>query len=323
MSFFQFFLSSPLIRSLLGGIGLVYLYIVSWETMEGYASIGDELSIIPHSFELSQKVIFSLSLLICILIFSLVRSINQLHRFSEKPTHIVALFFFFVLSAFPETLSHLFNNFGTLFAMLSLIAMLKIYNQPSVKGLIFLSSLLTSIASLFFFPAALLLIILFISIGVFRPFEPKNIAMAFIAFLLPYFYLFGIAYMVDFKISLPFDALLPKTQQLEFSFYDNAMNTFPLIGYALIVLIAITKSFMQKQLLIVRQRNQLSILLYTCFIFIIFSLFSGIEKSILYLLAGSSIFILLFYNNLKSKWLIEGLILILFGISVGNHFFSP
>ena len=318
---FRFILLSPISRYLIYLFGLAYLVLITWNN-QNETDLSHTLSVIPITTELLGRFLPITSILVCVTIMVLISKINSLHRFSEKSTFIIGLFFFFVFSSYPEAVFNLNNVLSTLFIILSLMIMLNIYNQPSVKGLVFLSSLLISFASILFFPACLFLAILYITIGIFRPFDLRNIIMVMIAFLIPYLYLFGIGYLFDFNVSIPFITALEvfeSTGLNHSSVWGSAI--IPLIGNTVILIYAILKSFSLKQFLVVRQRNQLSIILYSFLLAILFLILYGIENSIALLMATGSLFVLLLYNSVKYKWLIDVLFLVLFSISIVIQFF--
>ena len=315
---FSFLSSSRILTGISSLLGILYLLFLT--SNNNLPPLDNTLSLIPFSFETPAIIPVSISIFIIIGIFFLVQRINHLHRFSEKSPFVLMFLFLCFISGFWQILMYPNGLIVALLSILAFLPMLNIYNQPSVGSLIFLSSILISLASILFLPSCLLLVTLFISIGIFRPFDLKNIIMVLVAYSLPFFYFFGIAYIFDFHVSLPLENIFHPSEKLNNSYLDDWTRSIPVIGYALIMLLAFFSYFFSKQQLIVRQRNQLNVLFYANLIFTFFTLFYGVEYGFVSLLSSSSFFILLLYNNSKNKWLIESSLTVLFLVSIAHHF---
>ncbi|MCC6691451.1 MAG: hypothetical protein IT235_07955 [Bacteroidia bacterium] len=79
--------------------------------------------------------------------------------------------------------------FANIFILLTLNHVLNMYRLPSAQPQSFNAGFMVAVASLFYFPAAFLLLFVFISIIILRPFFWREWVIVILGFLLPYIYI--------------------------------------------------------------------------------------------------------------------------------------
>ncbi len=228
--------------------------------------------------------------------------LNNQFKFADKFGAKGGVFFFALVLCFPFSLLHLPSLIASIFCFISLRLLLNVYNQKSVLSLLFWSSFLVGIASIFFYPAAVFLVLVFITMAIFRPFEIRNIFISLIGFALPFFYLYSISYLMDISI-VQTDFQNLKLKSLEFnelSFYSSG-SILLFISTGLLSLSVV----INRRKKVVRQQNQLMVL----FLFLLFSsaliLFVPFDLLLLLLSPPMVLFFLIFSQKVARKWLLN------------------
>ena len=227
---------------------------------------------------------------------------NTSHRFIEGKSFPIAIFLIVALSSFPEILLQPEMLFASFLGLVIIYLLLNIYNQNSITGIIIQAAFICSIATLFYAPSVIFLIIILIGVTIFRPFNIRNSLLICLGFILLYIYLFGLSYIFNLKLILPLDV------KLDFSRTSEILLNSPKIGVGfvfLIITIAISSVFAKRQKLVVRQRNQLSLLFVAILLYSLVGFIFNFTGSFLFIFSLSGIFFLFFYTNLNKKWLIE------------------
>jgi hypothetical protein len=127
----------------------------------------------------------TLSLTVCLLFM-----INRKHLFVAGQEQRMLLLFVLIYSAMPGSQQFSGSQVAALFVLLS---MYYLFNSIQVKKAIsslFLAAFFTSMASLFYLPAAIVLITIFIGILISKPFEWRDWMAYLTGVATPYFYLF-------------------------------------------------------------------------------------------------------------------------------------
>ena len=322
MSLFSKFSAIPLVSSFLFIVGTTSLIWMGWNLPKESIEFSHPYFLFPFKSEMSKIWLFISSLLIVWITLVVNLKLNQKHKFSEKPAFIAGYFYYLMLLAYPFTLFNIPTIISSLIILIAIRFLFEIYNQSSVKGLIFSASILVSLASLFFFPALCFLLIVFLTISIFRSFELKNFILAIVAALIPYIYLFGLAYLFEVSIQSPMSHLTElNIIDWKRNLGNHSLELFQTFGIAAMILLAYAKSFSLKQKLVVRQRHQLTILFYGNLLAIIFLFVLGIDYGLCFLIPLSGLFVYLFYQSLDKKWIFEIFFLLLFALSIFNHFF--
>ncbi|MBL4708104.1 MAG: hypothetical protein JKY48_06655 [Flavobacteriales bacterium] len=250
-----------------------------------------------------SKLVYLAGVVLCL---CLGVQINNEHKFVEGNKFLLLVFCFIGYPCFYFFEIQLSSVVGVLFSMLSLYFLLKIHNQNSVLGLIFMSTFFIGLASLFLYPTLIQLLTVLLSITFFRPFELRNYVMMFVGFSLPVFYFYSFSYLLGFEFYIPEFGIS------SFSFeHDLTVGLVPILFLIIISGIASAKLFSSRTKFIVRQRNQFLIIV--CFIMLQGFLWLLIPAAhvIITVLPLTGIFFLYLYKKATKKWLLDVFLLLL------------
>ncbi len=118
-------------------------------------------------------------------------------EFSGKPTYMPALLYIVFTSFSPALLQLHPGLIANIFVLLALHCILGTYRKPNVLATCFEAGFFIATASLFYFPAVVCILFIFIAISVLRTFSGREWVIAFLGFLLPYLYVFCYYFMVN------------------------------------------------------------------------------------------------------------------------------
>lgn len=110
------------------------------------------------------------------------------YEITGKSTYLPVFIYLIFTSFSPALLSLTPLSFAGIFVLLALNRVLAIYRNTSALSPCFDAGFLVAIASLFYFPAVVLLIFLLIAVLVLRPFSGRELLIVLLGFLLPYIY---------------------------------------------------------------------------------------------------------------------------------------
>ena len=225
---------------------------------------------------------------------------NQSQRFVEGNSLPFILFTSLGLSACMVTSITVVDTFAAFLSLISLLIILQIHNQKTVLGLLFVSSLILGIASIFFYPSVLLFLISIITIAFFRPFEMRNYAVIAVGISLITFYLLCFAFLFDVEVGLSNVEVSSINTMISF---NSAL--IPLILFSAFSLIGALTMFFNRSKFVVRQRNQL--LAISVYIVIQLVLFLTLGTAVFWICIVPilSIFISYYYKNSARKWLLD------------------
>lgn len=241
---------------------------------------------------------------------------SKLKLVERLGTKAVMLYLAFIL-CFPFSLLNLSSLLASLLCFISLGLLLNIYNQKSVLSLLFWSSFLLGVASILFYPAALFFILVFATMTIFRPFEIRNIFISIIGFLLPLFYLNSIFYLFE----IPIEYVNIRDKGLKFIVFNDLSiySTGRILLFTTVALLSISV-ILNRRKMVVRQQNQMLVL----FLYLLFSfalkLFISLELLVLLILPPIAFFILLFYQKLARKWILNIYLLLVFLLCLLEQF---
>ncbi|MFZ4862457.1 DUF6427 family protein [Sphingobacterium sp. Mn56C] len=243
--------------------------------------------------------------------FLLNKVINHFNFFT-KPNFLVALMFMTLVSLFLPFLilsPTLICNFITI---LMLGKLFNIYKQPDVKGLMFDLGMIVALGSFIYFPFMVMLILLWIALIIFRPFLWREWVTPLLGFSTIYF-LMGVVYFwfdrfEEFKaIFSPFANSLPTSLSVDVNDY---FVIIPIAIALLFFLITLREHYFRS---IVQIRKSFQLLFYmVALIFASFYLNEHITINHFLLCAPPlAIYLAYYFTYAKSKWLYEGLYLII------------
>jgi hypothetical protein len=249
--------------------------------------------------------------------------INQNEVLSKK-TFLPAIFYITFASIIPQfhTVSPIL--FAQLFLLIGIQRIIGSYRKDKALGAMFDFGLCFSIATLFYFPAFLFLLLLPIGLFLFRPFVWREWITGFAGILLPY--LFLIAYLFwNNSLSTFFkqEMFEPKTFRLDI--YDYTSSNLILIVIIIFLFVFSLYSFLNSGSRISQRSKKSTAFLVWMFLLSIASLFflNNSQLSSYNLLLGlipvSLIFSSYFAHSQKMLWL-ELIFIVLIGSMIMNTF---
>lgn len=212
-----------------------------------------------------------------------------------------------------------------LFVMLSLSKIAKTYRQDSALSNVFDASFLLSMASLFYFPVAILYPIVWVSLIVIRPFIWREWVVSFIGFVLPYVFTMTFYYWFNRVNFFVFDKLVFPAS---FNIYDmRGDSIWYVIICAFIVVVGVWGMFhsiFKSVFTTIFARNMSVIMVW--FLFLSTGIFFlSPQANIIYTICSfipftyylSSTFI-----DLRKKWLAESLLFLFVALAFCNLYLN-
>lgn len=252
----------------------------------------------------------------------LVAAINNHFNLLGYRSYLPALIFVLVTINFTQyQLLHpiLFAN------SLFLIAWIKIKKaQGKQKALVnyFDASLLIGLASLFYFNIIYLILILWVNTLISRPGSFKELSMALIGSLVIW-YLFFSFYFITY--STCYDILDLFSFDPSFSDFTSlsATSQIAALFFICIIILASLALFRYYSSLNINIRKNLKLFFYLFILGILIILLTNSSLELIYMIAVPvSLFLSLFFINLKSKFFGNILLIIVFLITIANLFFE-
>lgn len=119
------------------------------------------------------------------------------HHLYPKATYLPALTYILVTSLFPEWnyLSPMLISNWMLLAMLS--SMLQLYSAVDARKQIFNIGMFISLTALLVFPNIVFILLLWLALGILRPFKIAEWMVGFLGIITPFYFLTGILYLVN------------------------------------------------------------------------------------------------------------------------------
>lgn len=155
---------------------------------------------------------YFLSVISYLLIFSQALFIHRVavrQRMFPVPNYLPAMSFLLITSLFPA-----WNIFSSQMLantlMISFFSMIsRFHNSPSPRILLFNSGLVLALTSLFYFPAALFLLLVPAGLILTRPFVMQEWIAFLMGLLTPYYLLFAFLFIQNGSVNLPWQSLTP------------------------------------------------------------------------------------------------------------------
>ncbi len=229
-----------------------------------------------------------------------------------KNTHLPALLFIVITGMFPTFFTFNAAILVIFFQLWIFIRLFKLYKSNQANILTFDLGIIVSIASLFYFPAIAWILLVWIALLLFRPFNwrewASSIMGAITTYLFVAFYYFWFDRWDDFFILWQ-----PLKNYWQINIFPRNSDYLPLIPMVLILVVSFNKlrENFYKNVLQVRKAQQLLIfsIIITACSFYIKPTFS-INHFIL-LAAPIAVFLSYYFLVAKKHWISEGLILLM------------
>lgn len=232
------------------------------------------------------------------------------YKLVEEYRISMGAFFLFYFGICLQSLLSSMVIFAGLFLIFSIANFLKIYNQFQIRFLAFIASLLIALASFFYYPAVLVILLLWIGISIVRTFELKVLLISLIGFTLPFLYAYCMDYLglIQFEYASQFFELISlKGQRInDLSFRE--------IIFVFVIFLLVIQNFTLRSKMVVHQRNQMAFLILLALLAI--TIGAIYDKSAWYFaVIPGAVFAAKFYHSIDKKWIIESAMLILMGLN--------
>jgi hypothetical protein len=164
--------------------------------------------------------------------------LNSKYILIKYRTYLPALFFVLIISSFKPLQTFSSVLISTFFIIAALDQTFASYDKANPLDNQFKSSFFIGMASMCFLPAALLIILLYISSAQFRPFNVRGSLALLFGFLAPWFFLFFYYYLLKDNLSFILDTLVSFWNlKIEIAKIDISIQVF-FIYLALLVAIS-------------------------------------------------------------------------------------
>ena len=247
----------------------------------------------------------------------LLNRLNNRYFLLESRTYLPSLLFILICSIFPLQNLHpiIFSN---LFLLISIDKIFSTYRNEDRWSNYFDSGILISIASLFYIKYSYLLIIVWFSLFILRPFRGREWLLTVIGFILPYLfvvtYFFVFEENVNYKIHIYFNQL----------FNFNSTFQYNYIFYAYFIIMAFFTTLSSFRILATLRKQKVSVRRFFQVFFwlflisvILFAISGFSEPSFLSVSAISLSFLFSNYLlNVKSNFWKEIIFTLFFGVAV-------
>jgi hypothetical protein len=230
-----------------------------------------------------------------------------------RNSYLPGLMYVILMSLFSSFLPLNAPLLANYFLLMILDKLFGIHKSSRSIPLLFDTGMLVSLATLFYFPAILWLLMIWLTLMFFKPFVWREYLVGIIGFLIPYLFV-ALFYFWKDNLSGFLDMWAPLRNRLSLDLFRLNLNDFiPLLPATLILLLAVNKfrSTFYKNIIQVRKYHQLLILLtlISTVAYYIRPLF-GINHFIL-LGVPMAIFLSYYFLIAKKAWLSESLLLLL------------
>ena len=253
--------------------------------------------------------------------FSLNKVINH-YNLLGKPNFLTALMFMTLVSLFIPFLvlsPTLICNFITVWMLQRLF---NIYKHVDITSIMLDLGLLVGVGSLIYFPFIVMLLLIWASLIIYRPFNWREWVTPLLGLITIYFLLAVAYFWLDrmdeyYQIFIPFTYSIPT--RLNMDVYDYFVLTPVLVGLGGFIFILKDNFF--KSIVQVRKSFQL---LFVMLILITASFYLNLEKSVNHFLLSVpavSIYLAYFFTHAKIKWFYETLYIVIFLTIIYFQFF--
>jgi len=323
--FFKFFRSSYLSQYILLFIFGIILwsksFIIPTEITEAN-SIAPFYSIIPYCFD-NLKWLAAIIAFILLFFESLLLNKTLADNDIVPKTTLVPAFVYFVFMSWsPFTLTLHPVLIANLFLILVFSYLLRVYGQQDAFRLVFKAGFLSAIASFFYFPAIFIIVLIFISLIIFRILKWREWIISIIGLIVPYIYLTVYYFLFD-KLEIMFGnyvAFFEALSQFKFS-YDFFTNTIWIIIIILFIIsfIYIRLNIKEKNINI---RKKLITTIYFFLITLIIFITNSESINISITIIPISILISTFLSEIKRTFWFELIFILLMVLIILNNYFA-
>lgn len=271
-------------------------------------------------FGADSNISLALGILLVISGGFLLNRIIDTHKILPERNNLVAFFYILFSSIHP---SFLYANpvlFSNLFIIIALGQLFSVYNQKNVLREIFNASLLVGVASLFYFPAILMLFLIWATFIIIRPFEWRNYVISLFGPLVVSLWLGAYYFLTD---QLP----LLLTKYASFNNYFEQLNIsgFSYVVLSVLIIIALVAfSSLLKGLSknTVRVKNLLRVISIYFILTLLTILLTNQDyfSTYIFVLVSFAVYTANYFDYLKRNWIGNALIILLIILVLYNNY---
>lgn len=242
-----------------------------------------------------------------------------------KPTFLPALIYFIFSAFLPQFLIFhpvLFVNSILLFVFEKVLSL---YKNNAPLTIDFDTCFLLGLASLFYFPSVVFVLVFFIGLSILKPFSWRDWVVGMIGLLLPYFFVFVYYFLndnlnlfIDMVSSTPIDTNLEIKNMVSKGYQVSLLI---LSFFVIAALLQLRKNFYKND---IKTRNFQQVVVVFFFTALACSLLT--KENMLYkvgvLLIPFSILICHFLLTIKKNWIAESVLILLVATLAFNYFIS-
>lgn len=251
--------------------------------------------------------------------FQLNRVINY-YNFLGKPSFLTALMFMTLVSLFLPFLvlsPTLICNFLTIWMLSKLF---KIYKLSNIRGRMFDLGIIVALGSFIYLPFTVMLLLLWISLSIFRPFDWREWITPLLGFITVYF-LLGVVYYWNYRLDEFLQIFSPFTKPFSASIHVDYYDLIALapVVIAMLLFLAVLKDQYFKSVVHVRKSFKL---LFYMLILIVASFYfdAGITiNHFLLCVPPLSIYLAYYFTHAKNKWIYESVYWLMIAGIIGSQ----
>jgi hypothetical protein len=267
-----------------------------------------------------SNISLALGILLVIAEGFLLNRIIDTHKILPERNNLVAFFYILFSSIHP---SFLYANpvlFSNLFVIIALGQLLSIYNQKNVLREVFNASLLIAVASLFYFPAILMILLIWATFIIIRPLEWRNYVIS----------LFGPLLVAIWTVAYYFLTDQTELLVIKYGSFNNYFEQLSISGFSyvlvgvlvVIALVAFGSLLRGLSKNTVRVKNLLRIVsIYFILSLLTFFLTSqDYFSTYAFVLVSFAIYTANYFDYLKRNWIGNALITLLIVLVLYNNY---
>lgn len=234
------------------------------------------------------------------------------HNLLGRPTFLPALMYVTTASLLLPFLALTPTLICNFFLIWMIDKLLKTYHRKEVKSTLFDLGMLVAVGTLFYFPFILMLLLLWIALIIFRPFDWREWVSGLLGFITVYF-LLGVIYLWNDRIVEFYAIWKPLANPIPPSFKIDLYDYWVLLplGVVMVLFFNTLRENFYKSIVHVRKSFQL---LFFMFLFGVISYYLKSNTPDYHFLLCAppiSIYMAYYFNFAKTRWFYEGVYAIL------------
>ena len=268
---------------------------------------------IQYNSFLSLLITFLLVLLQAFLLVQF----NKKHILINYRTYLPAFFYVIISSSFIQL--HRMNPviIGGIFIFIAINFLFSTYRTEYALDRLYLAGFFVSIASLFWGPLAIFVLIIWISLSILRPFIGREWIVSLLGFLTPYLFVFVyyFVFLEERELVRLIDHFIANFSLIK-TFYSLHFSYYIFYGFLVLIIIVasytIVSNYQKKK---IKTRKYFEINWWLFFITLgLFIIFKNVTYEIIYLMSIPISFLLTnYFYATKKSWYLNGILLILIG----------